>query len=123
MSGQQLTRNDLEQLFPEPVLTTRSAVIAWALGPDAAQAAQRPDEKGQPCWKVQKSPDEAGIEDDVAKQPAVRLNRTGNKKLTGHVLPAIEFEDGTILREESNDLVARITEGRLPTGGTAHRSS
>jgi hypothetical protein len=29
------------------------------------------------------------------------------------VLPVIEFEDGTMLREESSDLVARIREGRL----------
>jgi hypothetical protein len=30
------------------------------------------------------------------------------------VLPALELEDGTFLREESDALVARIREGRLP---------
>ena len=83
MSGQQLTRNDLEELFPEPVLTveevarrlrrhevsviraikrgelagldglgrpylmTRSAVIAWALRPDAPPAAPRREQNGR----------------------------------------------------------------------------
>ena len=32
------------------------------------------------------------------------------------MLPALELEDGTFLREESDDLVARIKGGRLPTG-------
>jgi hypothetical protein len=30
-------------------------------------------------------------------------------------VPAIEFGDGTILREESDELAARIREGRLTT--------
>jgi hypothetical protein len=37
--------------------------------------------------------------------------------LTGQkVLPAIELEDGTVIREESKDLAARIREGRLLEG-------
>ena len=43
-----------------------------------------------------------------------RWNRKEYKKATGvSVLPALAFEDGTFLREESDDLVARIKEGRL----------
>jgi hypothetical protein len=68
-----------------------------------------------PCWKVQKALDEAGIEYELVKQPALRWNRTDYEKLTGQrLLPAIESEDGTILREESNALAARITGAACP---------
>ena len=73
--------------------------------------------KGHPCWKVQSALDEAGIDYEVVKEPLFRWNRKEYKKATGvNVLPALEFEDGTFLREDSDDLVARIKEGRLPTG-------
>jgi glutathione S-transferase len=69
---------------------------------------------GHPCWNVQKALDEAGIEYELVKEPALRRNRTEYERLAGtRVLPAIEFEDGTILREDSADLIARIREGRL----------
>ena len=67
-----------------------------------------------PCWKVQKALEEARIEYELVKQPALRRNRHEYERLTGYrVLPAIEFEDGTFLREESDALVARIRDGRL----------
>ena len=70
--------------------------------------------RGHPCWKVQKALDEAGIEYELVKQPALRRNRHEYERLTGYrVLPAIELEDGTFVREESDELVARIHDGRL----------
>jgi glutathione S-transferase len=67
-----------------------------------------------PCWKVQHALDEAGIEYEVVKEPALRFNRKALERRTGQrVLPVIEFEDGRMLREESDQLVARIREGRL----------
>lgn len=69
---------------------------------------------GHPCWKVQKALDEAGIEYELVKEPALRWNRTEWEQLSGQrVLPGIEFADGTVLREESDELVARIRDGRL----------
>jgi hypothetical protein len=63
---------------------------------------------------VHKALNEAGIEYELVKQPAFRWNRSDLEARTGQrLLPLIEFEDGTILREESDDLVARIREGRL----------
>ena len=45
---------------------------------------------------------------------ALRRNRHEYERLTGYrVLPAIELEDGTFVREESDELVARIHDGRL----------
>jgi len=70
--------------------------------------------RGHPCWKVQKALDEAGIEYELVKQPALRRNRHEYERLTGYrVLPAIELEDGTFVREESDVLVARIRDGSL----------
>jgi hypothetical protein len=70
-----------------------------------------------PCWRVQKALDEAGIEYEVVKQPFLRGKRTEYAKLTGQkLLPAIELEDGTVIREDSKDLAARIREGRLREG-------
>ncbi len=69
-----------------------------------------------PCWKVQKALDEAGVEYEVVKHPAFpRTKRADYVELTGgeSALPAIELEDGTVIREESSDLAARVREGRL----------
>lgn len=68
-----------------------------------------------PCWQVQKALEEAGIDYEMVKHPAFpRSRRKEYIALTGQKLfPAIEFEDGRVLREESKDLAARIREGRL----------
>ena len=84
-----------------------------------------------PCWRVQKALDEAGIEYEVVEHPTSRGRRTAlalrpvslcfaaspdYNELTGQeALPAIELEDGTVIREESKDLAARIREGGLPS--------
>jgi hypothetical protein len=84
-----------------------------------------------PCWRVQKALDEAGIDYEVVEHPKSRGARTALAirqvslcaaaspdyiELTGQTaLPAIELEDGTVIREESKDLAARIREGRLPS--------
>ena len=71
--------------------------------------------QGHPCWRVQKALDEAGVEYEVVKYSGFRRGkRTEYIELTGQkLLPAIELEDGTVVREESKDLAARIREGRL----------
>jgi glutathione S-transferase len=67
-----------------------------------------------PCWKVQKALEQHGIDYEVVKHPVRRGRRTDYLALTGQKLfPAIELEDGRVIREESNDLAARIREGRL----------
>ena len=74
-----------------------------------------------PCWQVMKALDEEGIPYEQVKHPTVgRGRRTELKALTGQDrLPAIQFEDGRPLREESADLVKRIKEGRLFEGAAA----
>ncbi|HZO50815.1 MAG TPA: hypothetical protein VFB26_11765 [Gaiellaceae bacterium] len=71
---------------------------------------------GHPCHRVQKALDEAGIDYEVVKE-GYGIPRSGRKRTierTGQKLfPWIEFEDGSVYREESKDMVARIEAGRL----------
>ena len=69
-----------------------------------------------PCWRVQKALDDQGIDYEVIKEGSARrkssrirtIERTGQKKF-----PWIEFEDGSIYREESSDMAETIRSGRL----------
>ena len=72
---------------------------------------------GHPCWTVEKELIAQGIEYECVPGPAMpwqRKQRTRLFELTGDYLyPAIEFEDGTVYREESKDMAARIRTGHL----------
>jgi glutathione S-transferase len=79
--------------------------------------------KGHPCWKVQTALDEAGIDYEIVKDPALRWRGADYEKRTGtKLLPAIEFEDSTIVREESNELVARIKQSTSKRPPPQHRA-
>jgi glutaredoxin len=69
---------------------------------------------GHPCWKVQKALDDAGIEYTLVKGPQRRSKRDDLERLSGQrKYPVIEFEDGSVYREESKDMAATIAAGRL----------
>ena len=81
---------------------------------------------GHPCWRVEKALKDAGIEYEIVAGAALPWQRDKRSELiekTGaNLYPAIEFEDGSVYREESNDMVETIRAGRLfekATGGTA----
>ena len=69
-----------------------------------------------PCWRVQKALDDQGIDYELVKEGSARrkssrirtMERTGQSKF-----PWIEFEDGSVYREESSDMAATIRSGRL----------
>lgn len=67
------------------------------------------------CYKVQKALDEQGIEYEVVKAPLYpRSRRKEIQRLSGqHMLPVIEFEDGTAYREESTAMVETIHTSQL----------
>jgi glutaredoxin len=72
-----------------------------------------------PCWKVQKALEEQGIEHEVVKGPLRRGQRGALEKLSGQrIYPVIELDDGTVYREESKDMAARIRRGELLEGQT-----
>jgi glutathione S-transferase len=67
-----------------------------------------------PCWKVQKALDEQGVEYEIVKGPLRRGNRDDLERLSGQrMYPVIEFEDGTVYRDESKLMVERIRSGQL----------
>jgi hypothetical protein len=75
---------------------------------------------GHPCWRVQRELDAKGIEYEIVKEPWFG-KRERVQQLTGQrKLPFIEFEDGTVLREESKDLAARIRRGELRPQATSN---
>ena len=69
-----------------------------------------------PCWRVQKALDETGTEYELVKEGSAfrkssrpnTIERTGQSKF-----PWIEFEDGTVYREESADMASAIRAGKL----------
>jgi glutathione S-transferase len=67
------------------------------------------------CWKVQRALEEQGIEYEVVKEPSLpRSRRKDVERISGQrMLPVIEFEDGSAYRAESDDMAARIRDGRL----------
>ena len=69
---------------------------------------------GHPCWRVQKALDEAGVEYELAKGPLRRGKRDDLERLSGQrSYPVIEFEDGTVYRDESKAMAERIRSDRL----------
>jgi glutaredoxin len=69
---------------------------------------------GHPCWRVQKALDAAGTEYEVVKGPFRKSSRDQLEQLSGQrQYPVIEFEDGSIYRENSKDMAATIAAGAL----------
>lgn len=75
-----------------------------------------------PCWKVQKALDEQGVEYEVVKGSLRLGKREELARVSGQrKYPTIEFEDGSVYREESKDMAATIRAGKLfeQSGGPA----
>jgi len=72
---------------------------------------------GHPCWRVEQALQNAGIEYERiagAAMPWQRKQREMLIELTGQDrYPAIQFEDRSVYREESKDMVATIEAGKL----------
>jgi hypothetical protein len=69
---------------------------------------------GHPCWKVQKELDAAGVDYEIVKGPVRRGKRDDLEKLSGQRLyPVIEFEDGSVYREQSAQMAETIKAGKL----------
>jgi len=70
--------------------------------------------RGHPCWKVQKALDDQGIEYEIVKGPVRRGKRDELERLSGQrMYPVIQFEDGSIYREESKQMAETIRAGKL----------
>jgi hypothetical protein len=73
---------------------------------------------GHPCWRVQRELDKAGIDYEIVRGPLRRGQRDDLEKLSGQRLyPVIEFDNGTVYREQAADMAARIRSGELSEAG------
>ena len=70
--------------------------------------------KAHPCWKVEKALQDMGIEYERVNLPSGKGNRSDIEAITGQKkYPAIQFEDGSVYREESKDMARTIRDGKL----------
>jgi hypothetical protein len=77
--------------------------------------------KAGPCWRVQNALDEQNIAYEIVNGPLRPGKRADLQRLSGQKLyPVIEFENGSIYREESKDMTATIRAGRLAEKRGAH---
>jgi hypothetical protein len=82
--------------------------------------------KAHPCWKVEKALQDMGIDYERVNLPSGKGNRSDLEAITGQKkYPAIQFEDGSVYREESKDMERTIRDGKLmekARGATAESS-
>jgi len=70
--------------------------------------------QAHPCWRVESALQEQGIAYEPLYGPPSRGRRDDLEQLSGQRLfPVIEFEDGSVYREESKDMRATVLGGRL----------
>ena len=70
--------------------------------------------QAHPCWAVQSALDEQKIDYELVKGPLRRGKRDEIEAKSGQRLyPVIEFEDGSVYREEGKDMAATIRAGKL----------
>lgn len=72
---------------------------------------------GHPCWRVEKALIDMAIEYETVAGAALPWQRDKRSELIektgGNRYPAIEFEDGSVYREESKDMETTIRAGKL----------
>ena len=70
--------------------------------------------KAHPCWKVEKALQDMGIDYERVNLPSGRGKRDEIQAVSGQrKYPAIQFEDGSVYREESKDMARTIRDGKL----------
>lgn len=76
-----------------------------------------------PCWRVEKALRESGIEYETVEGsglPWKRDTRTALiEKTAQKMFPAIEFEDGSVYKDESAAMAEKIRAGELGTSSPA----
>ncbi len=69
------------------------------------------------CWRLQRALDEQGVEYEIVKHGYGKSEkaRADVVELSGQkYLPVLEFADGTVHREETDDMIAKLKSGDLP---------
>ena len=73
--------------------------------------------KADACWRLQKALDDAGVDYEVVTHGFGKSekSRADVVALSGQkFVPVLELSDGTIYREETDDMIAKLRAGELP---------
>jgi glutathione S-transferase len=66
------------------------------------------------CWKVERALREQGLDYEVVKHGFGKGSRPEIERLSGQrLLPVIELGDGSVYRDESDAMAARVRAGEL----------
>jgi glutathione S-transferase len=69
------------------------------------------------CWRMQKALDEQGVDYEVVKHGFGKSEKSRSDivEMSGQkYVPVLELADGTVLREETDDMIAKLKSGDLP---------
>jgi len=69
------------------------------------------------CWRLQKALDAQGVDYEVVKHGYGKgdKSRADVIEMSGQkYVPVLEMADGTVYREETDDMVAKLEAGELP---------
>jgi glutathione S-transferase len=69
------------------------------------------------CWRMQKALDAKGVDYEIVKHGYGKSEKSRSEivEMTGQkYVPVLELADGTIFREETDDMVAKLESGDLP---------
>ena len=69
------------------------------------------------CWRMQKALDEQGVDYEVVKHGFGKSEKSRSDvvEMSGQkYVPVLELADGTIFREETDDMIAKLKSGDLP---------
>ena len=73
------------------------------------------------CWRMQKALDEQGVDYEIVKHGFGKSEKSRSDvvEMSGQkYVPVLELADGTVYREETDDMIAKLKSGDLP-GPTA----
>lgn len=73
--------------------------------------------KADACWRLQQALDEKGVDYEIVKQGYGKSEKSRAEvvEMTGQkYVPVLELADGTIYREETDDMIAKLKSGQLP---------
>ena len=77
--------------------------------------------KADACWRMQQALDEQGVDYEIVKHGYGKSEKSRSDvvELSGQKLvPVLELADGSVYREETDDMIAKLKSGDLP-GPTA----
>lgn len=69
------------------------------------------------CWRMQKALEEQGVDYEVVKHGFGKSEKSRKEivEMTGQkYVPVLELADGTVFREETDDMIAKLKSGDLP---------